>query len=62
MIRTHDLTKKFARNEALHGLSMEVPAGSVFALVGPNGAGKSTLFGCLLGQLPYASQECSGER
>jgi len=42
MIRTWDLSKKYKRNEALHGLTLEVPEGSVFALLGPNGAGKST--------------------
>ena len=42
MIRTFELTKKYPRNEALHGLTLEVPEGSVFALLGPNGAGKST--------------------
>jgi ABC-2 type transport system ATP-binding protein len=42
MIRTRELTKKYARNEALHGLTIDVPEGSVFALLGPNGAGKST--------------------
>jgi ABC-2 type transport system ATP-binding protein len=42
MIRTFDLTKKYKRNEALHGLTLEVPEGSVMALLGPNGAGKST--------------------
>jgi ABC-2 type transport system ATP-binding protein len=42
MIRTWELTKKYSRNEALHGLTLEVPEGSVFALLGPNGAGKST--------------------
>ena len=42
MIRTGNLTKRYRRNEALHGLTLDVPEGSVFALVGPNGAGKST--------------------
>src|ERR1041384_2070986 len=42
MIRTFDLTKKYAHNEALHNLTLDVPEGSVFALLGPNGAGKST--------------------
>ncbi|SPE29243.1 ABC transporter related protein [Candidatus Sulfopaludibacter sp. SbA3] len=42
MIRTENLSKRYRHNEALHHLTLEVPAGSVFALVGPNGAGKST--------------------
>jgi len=36
------LTKKFLRNEAVHGLDLEVPTGSIFGLIGPNGAGKTT--------------------
>lgn len=42
MIRSENLTKKYRRNEALHGLTLEIPAGAAFALLGPNGAGKST--------------------
>ena len=42
MIRMENLSKCYRRNEALHGISLTVPEGSVFALVGPNGAGKST--------------------
>lgn len=42
MIRTQHLTKKFRSVEAVEDLSLEVPEGSVFALVGPNGAGKTT--------------------
>ncbi|HXB67581.1 MAG TPA: ABC transporter ATP-binding protein [Candidatus Acidoferrales bacterium] len=48
MIRTQGLTKKYARNQALAGLTLEVPEGSVFALVGPNGAGKSTAIKLLM--------------
>jgi ABC-2 type transport system ATP-binding protein len=42
MIRAWELSKRYARNEALHDLTLDVPEGSVFALLGPNGAGKST--------------------
>jgi ABC-2 type transport system ATP-binding protein len=42
MIRMENLSKRYRRNEALRGISLTVPEGSVFALVGPNGAGKST--------------------
>ena len=48
MIRTYDLTRNFGRVEALRGLTMSVPEGSVFALVGPNGAGKTTCIKLLL--------------
>ena len=43
MIRFENLSKRYRRTEALHGVTLEVPKGSVFALVGPNGAGKSTV-------------------
>jgi ABC-2 type transport system ATP-binding protein len=55
MICTHELSKRYARNEALHSLTMEVPQGSVFALVGPNGAGKSTAIKTLMNIVPPTS-------
>lgn len=48
MIRTQELTKRFRGVDALEGLTLEVPEGSVFALVGPNGAGKTTAIKTLM--------------
>lgn len=42
IIETKDLTKQFGRFTAVNGLSLEVPAGSIYGFVGPNGAGKTT--------------------
>ncbi|QJE98933.1 ABC transporter ATP-binding protein [Luteolibacter luteus] len=42
------LRKRYGSFEALAGVSLHVPRGSVFGLLGPNGAGKSTLVKSLL--------------
>ena len=42
IIKTDDLHKSFGSFEALRGISLEVPAGSIYGFVGPNGAGKTT--------------------
>ncbi len=48
-IRLEDVTFAYAPGEpALHDVSLEVPAGSLVALVGPSGAGKSTVMNLIL--------------
>jgi ABC-2 type transport system ATP-binding protein len=51
IIETQGLTRRFGRHEALHGLDLAVPQGSVCALLGPNGAGKSTTIKLLMNLL-----------
>ncbi|MEP1231165.1 MAG: Fe-S cluster assembly ATPase SufC [Litorimonas sp.] len=41
------------QKQILHGLSLDVPAGEVHAIMGPNGAGKSTLSYVLTGRDGY---------
>jgi len=42
------LRKRYGSHEALAGVCLNVPRGSVFGLLGPNGAGKSTMIKSLL--------------
>ena len=44
-------TLYFDRIYALHGLSLEIKEGEVFAILGPNGAGKTTLLRTVAGLL-----------
>jgi ABC-type multidrug transport system ATPase subunit len=47
-IQTEALNKSFRRHEALHGVSLRVPEGAIYALIGANGAGKTTTIKALL--------------
>lgn len=41
-ILVEDLTKSFGSVDVLRGVDLQIPAGSVYALLGSNGAGKTT--------------------
>jgi ABC-2 type transport system ATP-binding protein len=49
MIHVEGLIFDYLGHRALHGVSVDIPKGTVTALVGPNGAGKSTLMRCIAG-------------
>jgi ABC-2 type transport system ATP-binding protein len=51
VLRAQGLGKKYKRNWALTGCTLEIEAGHVTGLVGPNGAGKSTLLNIASGML-----------
>jgi Fe-S cluster assembly ATP-binding protein len=53
MLSVQDLHAAVGGKEILKGLSLDVPAGQVHAIMGPNGAGKSTLSYVLTGRAGY---------
>jgi len=51
ILETFDLSHRFADRDVLRGVSMQVPAGSIYGFLGPNGAGKTTTLRLILGLL-----------
>ncbi|MEO1490611.1 MAG: ABC transporter ATP-binding protein [Pseudomonadota bacterium] len=60
-IEVRGLTKTYASSagaapkQALRGIDLDIPAGSIFGLLGPNGAGKSTFINILAGLVTKSS-------
>ena len=55
VLEIKNLSKAFAKNKVLDGISLTVKKGEVVGLMGENGAGKSTMMKCLFGI--YAKDE-----
>src|SRR6059058_4849986 len=51
MIQLENVTKRYGNKTAVDGLSLDIPAGELFAFLGPNGAGKTTTIKIMCGLL-----------
>jgi len=58
-IFTSGLTKRFGSRNAVDGIDLRVPRGSIFGFLGPNGSGKTTTIRMLLGLANISSGEVS---
>ena len=58
-ITARGLEMRFSGCDALQGIDLTVPSGSVFALLGENGAGKTTLIRILTGFQSQSAGECT---
>ncbi len=56
-LELRDVHAGYGTIDVLHGVSLALPTGSVFALLGPNGAGKSTTLKIASGQIAPGSGE-----
>jgi manganese/zinc/iron transport system ATP- binding protein len=54
-VQINDLTVAYRDKPVLWDVDLEVPSGTLLAIVGPNGAGKTTLIKAVLGLVPPAA-------
>lgn len=52
MLHVEQLSAGYGNLEVLHNISLEIPEGSIAAILGANGAGKTTLMRALTGLIP----------
>jgi branched-chain amino acid transport system ATP-binding protein len=57
ILELHDVRAGYGPIQVVHGVSLEVAAGSVMALLGPNGGGKSTILNVCAGTLAPSGGE-----
>src|SRR5512145_1240899 len=59
IIDTEQLTRRFRDVQAVNGLDLHIPPGSIYGFLGPNGAGKTTTIRMLLGLIRPNAGEVS---
>jgi len=57
IVSLRDVSVRYGRLLALEGVTIDIPCGSLTAVLGANGAGKSTLLRAILGWMPLAAGE-----
>jgi branched-chain amino acid transport system ATP-binding protein len=59
LLSASEISVRYGRVDALHGISLAVAAASLTVILGPNGAGKTTLVRALAGAVPVQSGSVS---